>query len=85
MILRPKVSRRHSGRSSALDRIFADGDSLIDDAGKAIAVFAGFEPLTAQTLRFARPLDGIANAIKAALENPLDLPIPIPAKYQVGG
>jgi hypothetical protein len=70
-----------AGRSPALDRIFADGAPVMDDAGKAIAVYAGSEPLTAQTLRFARPLDGIANAIKAALENPLDLPIPIPAKY----
>jgi tetratricopeptide (TPR) repeat protein len=70
-----------TARSPAHDRTFADGAPLIDDTGKAIAVYAGSEPLNMQTLRFARPLDGLVNSIKAVLTKPLDLPIPIPRKH----
>ena len=70
-----------TGRGPTLSRVLADGAPLMDDAGKAIGVHAKSDPLASQTLRFARPLDGLAAAIKAALGKQLDLAIPIPRKY----
>lgn len=69
------------GRGPALARVFAGGVPLMDDAGRAVGVFAGSQPLSAQTLHFASPLDGLGKVIDAALKKPLDLKIPIPGEH----
>lgn len=67
-----------TGRSPALSRIFAEGAPLIDHAGQAIGIFSSSQPLAAQTLRFATPLDGFGKTIRSVLKPPLNLSLPIP-------
>lgn len=65
------------GRNPSHSRLFANGAPLMNATGRAVGVFKGAQPLSAQTLRFAYPLDGLEKAIAAALKNPLNLKIPL--------
>lgn len=65
------------GRNPSHSRLFANGAPLANATGQAVGIFEGAQPLSAQTLRFAYPLDGLEKAIAAALKNPLNLKIPL--------